>query len=461
MKDINIFYLHDGFQFSAEDIQRHRHNGWLGREPLPLDVLTQIGKDQFFNPFGELFNISVVNSKEQCDDKALTLVPIDIQSFPLSIENRKYYEMTEFGKEVDNVIKHIINLSLPNTVFLIYSSTEPYFYDANIYLAELGLEYPNIKFIISGSGETVDYFGHYNRVLKKVKNVIKIHKLWYFDRVHYMTFISDNEEFNNVHIDLKTKKTTDEKQDIDVVPNRFLCTLRNCRSHRLLFSTLLENSKHGLDDITYSRFYSLRPGDLSKIISSNNKRDKEDFPYHIQLIAKSLMDLTYREKIDDSLTAKIFKNILSAPHKIDMESLEDRGIPGEWLYEDCDIVIAPGGEPYGYGYVDEKQFIPMVFKKPYLTFGCKGLYEELKKIDFKVFDDCWPTNYNSFDTLLERVKGFFSVFEYLRCLEGSEFTDLMEKANESVEFNYQHLTSGNFRRLSNEIFFKEINDACS
>ncbi len=461
MKDINIFYLHEGFQFSAEDIQRHKDNGWLGREPLPFDVLTQIDKPQFFNPFNELFNITTVNSKDQCNSDAITLIPIDIQSFPLSIENRKYYNLTEFGKEVDQVITKILSLDLPNTTFLIYSSTEPYFYDANIYLAELGRANPHIKFVISGSGETVDYFGHYERVLKKVKNVIKIHKLWYFDRVHYMTFLSENKNFNNVHIDLKTQKTIEEKQDIDVVPNRFLCTLRNCRSHRLLFSTLLENSRHGLDDITYSRFYSMRPGDLNRIIGSSKQKDKDDFPYHIQLMAKSLMELTYKEKMDDSLTAKVLNNILSAPHKIDMDSLEDRGIPGNWLYEDCDIVIAPGGEPYGYGYVDEKQFIPMVFKKPFLTFGCKGLYEELKKIDFKTYDDCWPTNYNSFDTLLDRVKGFFNIFEYLRSLEGSDFDLLMEKTKDSVEFNYEHVVSGNFRRPSNEEFFKELNNACS
>ena len=82
-------------------------------------------------------------------------------------------------------------------------------------------------------------------------------------------------------------------------------------------------------------------------------------------MAKSLMELTYKEKMDDSLTAKVLNNILSAPHKIDMDSLEDRGIPGNWLYEDCDIVIAPGGEPYGYGYVDEKHLsiVHIIIKK--------------------------------------------------------------------------------------------------
>ena len=157
----------------------------------------------------------------------------------------------------------------------------------------------------------------------------------------------------------------------------------------------------------------------------------------------------------------MMNNLMSRPHIIDMKNIDDRGIPGHWLYEDCDIVISPGGEPYGYGYVDEKQFIPMVFKKPYITFGCKGIYEELKNIDFKTYDDCWPVNFNEADTLYERVKGFFTVFEYIRNLSPAKYQELLEQTKESVNFNYNHLVEGKFRRKSNENFFKELNDACS
>jgi hypothetical protein len=461
MRNINIFYLEDGFQFTKETIEQHTAKGWTGREPLPLHVLTQIELEQNYNPFKEMFDINIINNGDisKCDSQDITLVPIDIQSFPITIENRKNYYLSPFGEEVDKVVQKILSLNLPNLVLLFYSSTEPYFFDANIYLAELGSNNPNIKIILSGSGETEDYFGHYTNYTAKLRNVHKIHKLWYFDRVHYMTFLSQDEEFNKVHLEMDRKMTDREKKLYHIVPNKFLCTLRNCRSHRLLFSTLLENSAIGLDDITYGRFYSLRPTDLMKI--AGNENTKDEYPYHIELISTSLNQLLNKEDLDDSLTRDVMDNLMSRPHIIDMKNIDDRGIPGPWLYEDCDIVITPGGEPYGYGYVDEKQLIPMAFKKPFISFGCKGIYEELKNIDFKTFDDCWPVNFNEADTLLERVQGFFTVFEYIRNLSPSAYQELLEKTKDSVEFNYNHLVDGTFRRKSNENFFQEIYNACS
>jgi hypothetical protein len=461
MRNINIFYLEDGFQFTKEVLEQHRSLGWTGREPLPLHILTQIELEQNFNPFNELFDINIINNGDvsKCKKDEITLVPIDIQSFPITIENRKYYELSHFGIEIDKVVQHILSLNLPNLAFLFYSSTEPYFFDANIYFAELGAKNPHINIILSGSGETEDYFGHFTRHTSRVSNVHKIHKLWYFDRVHYMTFLSENEEFKKVHMEMDRKMSGREKNLYDIVPNKFVCTLRNCRAHRLLFSTMLENSSIGLEDITYGRFYSLRPTDLMKIASNQNTKD--EYPYHIELISTSLNQLLHKEELEDSFIKQMMNNLMSRPHIIDMKNIDDRGIPGHWLYEDCDIVISPGGEPYGYGYVDEKQFIPMAFKKPYITFGCKGIYEELKNIDFKTFDDCWPVNFNQADTLYERVKGFFTVFEYIRNLSPIKYKELLEQTKESVEFNYNHLVNGTFRRISNENFFKELNDACS
>ena len=461
MRNINIFYLEDGFQFTEEVIQEHASYGWTGREPLPLHILTQIELEQNYNPFKEMFDINIINNADisKCSKQDITLVPIDTQSFPITIENRKYYELSPFGKEIDKVVQHILSLNLPNLAFLFYSSTEPYFFDANIYFAELGSANPNIKIILSGSGETEDYFGHFTRHTSRVPNVHKIHKLWYFDRVHFMTFVSEEKEFNKVHLEMEGSTSKRTKDFYNIVPNKFLCTLRNCRSHRLLFSTLLEDSDMGLDDITYGRFYSLRPTDLNKITS--NEITKEEYPYHIDLITTSLTQLLRKENLDDSFVRKIMDNIMSRPHIIDMKNIDDRGIPGPWLYDDCDIVITPGGEPYGYGYVDEKQLIPMAYKKPFLTFGCKGIYEELKNIDFKTFDDCWPINFNEADTLLERVTGFFTVFEYIRNLNPASYNELLEKTKDSVEFNYNHLIQGTFRRKSNEAFFQEVHNVCS
>ena len=53
-----------------------------------------------------------------------------------------------------------------------------------------------------------------------------------------MTFVSEEKEFNKVHLEMEGSTSKRTKDFYNIVPNKFLCTLRNCRSHRLLFSTL-------------------------------------------------------------------------------------------------------------------------------------------------------------------------------------------------------------------------------
>ncbi len=450
MKKINIFYLNEEYQFSTEDIQRHKDNGWLGREPLTLEMLLQLQHKHNYNSDVYDFNI-VKNSKiEDLDQDAITIVPIDFQSFPITEEDKTYFTLTEFGKEIDLVIKKVLELPIPNLTFLIYTSTEPYFFDANIYLSELGRKNPNIKIIVSGSGETVDHHGHYKRCFLKTKNLKKISKLWYIDRVQYFSSICQDPELNNIHLDFNKTEIPEPAKNW-ITSNKFLLTMRNCRTHRLLFGTMWENSKRNLSDTTYGRFYSLLQYALKGLDCSY-----QEYQYHIDLMTTAMKEINNDTSIPDHFKLDCYKNLLDRPHYIDMHSLNDRGIPGPWLYDLCDFVIAPGGEAYGYGYVDEKQIIPMYFKKPFLTFGCKGLYEELRKIDFKVFDDCWPINFNEEETLYDRVKGAFTVLEYLRTLDTHNWNELMEKAQVSVDFNYELITTGGFRRPSNNNFFEEL-----
>ena len=451
MTNINIFYLEEKYQFSNVDIERHMSNGWLGREPLPLEKLLQLDKTHNFDNSNFNFNIVSNGEVNKCiTEDCITLVPIDFQSFPIAYEDKVYYKLSEFGKEIDSAIQKIISLNLPNCVFLIYTSTEPYFFDANIYLSELGKKNPNIKIVVSGSGETVDHHGHYNKCFLKTKNLKKISKLWYLDRVQYFTSISDDPLLNKIHLDLSATEIPDRAKDW-LGPNKFLLTMRNCRAHRLLFGAMWENSNRGLTDTTYGRFYSLLQFALKDLDCSY-----DEFRYHIELMSNSLTEINNDSSVPDDLKLKCYQSLIDRPHYIDMTSLNDRGIPGPWLYDLCDFVIVPGGEAYGYGYVDEKQIIPMYMKKPFLTFGCKGLYEELKKIDFKVFDDCWPVNFNQEETLYERVKGAFTVLEYIRTLDTHNWNELMKKAQASVEFNYEFITSGGFRRPSNNNFFEEV-----
>ena len=455
MTKINIVYQHNGFQFEDEVIRKHNEIGWLGREPLPLEVLCQLQDTRNIDRSKFTFNV-IHNFSGNVPDDAINIFPIDFQSFPISYESAGgKFTLSDFGKLIDEKIAECVSYKLPNTVFLINTSTEPYFFDANMYFVKLSAQYPEVKFILSGSGETEDYFGNFNKHLVHSKNVSKIHKLWYLDRVHYITSILSK----NTHVNLNQTEPPDGLDDYRDCKNRFLLTMRNCRSHRLLISYYIEQMGNKLQDVTYSRNYSMSPSFLEKIYT--NPETKEEFPYHVHLMTTALHDLLQKEKLTEKEITGITKVLYSRPHIIDLNNLNDRGVPGPWLYDTGYIALIPGGEPYGNGYVDEKQMFPMYFKKPFITVGCKGLYEQLSRLDFKTFGKYWDITFNAQDTLKARVQGFFNTISEIRKMPDEEFQKFIPTLENDVNHNFKNITTGKFRRVSNNDFFQEVVNACS
>ena len=86
MTKINIVYLHNGFQFEDEVIRKHNEIGWLGREPLPLEVLCQLQDTRNIDTSEYEFNV-IHNLSGSVPDDAINIFPIDFQSFPISYES--------------------------------------------------------------------------------------------------------------------------------------------------------------------------------------------------------------------------------------------------------------------------------------------------------------------------------------------------------------------------------------
>ena len=86
MTKINIVYLHNGFQFEDEVIRKHNEIGWLGREPLPLEVLCQLQDERNVDKNKYEFNV-IHNLNGTVPDDAINIFPIDFQSFPISYES--------------------------------------------------------------------------------------------------------------------------------------------------------------------------------------------------------------------------------------------------------------------------------------------------------------------------------------------------------------------------------------
>ena len=457
MQNINIVYLENGHQFSDGIIEQQKKNGWLASRTIPLDVLCQLQNKNNYD--SKKHTVTVIhNLTGEVPAGAINLFPIDFQSSPISYEGpEQSYTLSDFGTQIDKKIAECVSYNLPNTVFLIYSSTEPYFFNTNMYVYNLSMQYPDVHFVLSGSGETDDYFGNYETHLKPQTNVSKIHKLWYLDRVHYITSILGK----GTHIDLNQTIPQEHLSDYGNLKNKFLLTMRNCRSHRLLISYFMETKGYMLNDVTYSRNFSMNPGALLKIY--NNPETISEFPYHVHLMTTAMNDLMKKEKLTEQDITGITKTLYRKPHVIDLKDLNDRGAPGPWLYNTAYISLIPGGEPYGYGCVDEKQMIPMYFKKPFITVGCKGIYEELRRLDFKTFDTFWDTSFNTMDTLKQRVQGFYQTIDDIRKLHGTlkKLKQLETSVQDDVNHNYKNITTGKFRRRSNDDFFKEIINACS
>jgi len=443
----NIFYLQKDVQF---DLLNN-----LQQMNIPFEKLTQC---ESFSAFK--FNIVKNSQVEQLVD-APVIVPIDYQSTMLSWEkrNKELVDIYELGKQVENCVEEVCNL-IPNhkKVFLLYSRTEPYFHDNHLFLVKLADMYPQCSFVVSGNGEQVCHYDLNFGEFKKRKNLFKIPKSWYIDQVHYAKHIEKEQgdiEGREWHYQDWVETPPVGTPEHATAKNKFLLTMRNPRPHRILMSTLIENK---LDNITYSRNWSMNALHLMSMY--NNSNTKNEYPYHIDLLVTSLKNLL-EQNLQDTLYKNVLHTIYHPPHKLDMEDISDRGLPGKWMYDLCDIAIIAGGEGEGYGYIDEKQIIPMAYKKPFILFGCNGMYEELAKLGFKTFDSVFDLSYSTKSTMYKRVKGCAELIETLDAMPLNMFYNLVENCQEEVEFNFNHFTSGKFRLKSNDIFFRELEDACS
>ena len=94
----------------------------------------------------------------------------------------------------------------------------------------------------------------------------------------YFSSICQDPELNNIHLDFNKTEIPEPAKNW-ITSNKFLLTMRNCRTHRLLFGTMWENSKRNLSDTTYGRFYSLLQYALKGLDCSY-----QEYQYHIDLI---------------------------------------------------------------------------------------------------------------------------------------------------------------------------------
>jgi len=441
----DILYKFEGTQFNELT---------LSQPLLPLETICQLDNccEYEFNVVNN-FNITQIKNNN-------IIVPIDYQSTPLSHEGRNtYFGPTELGTRVEEFLQEVYNLNLTdkNVIIILYTSTEPFFHDNHLFIESISNKFNTFKFVCSGSGEVKNLLSENKLRFDNCKNVSLISKLWYVDRVQYNTQLIYPDQWLNRHFNNSEKEPSSDIPEYATVYNKFLLTMRNARSHRVLMSMLLESDPFGLENVRYSRLWSLDPGYLNSIYFDEDTRSEHR--YQVDLVTTAIKELV-KEKLNDKILADTLKVTYKTPHKLDMKTIAEVGHPPKWLYDNIDIAIISGGEGSGWGYVDEKQLIPMYYKVPFITFGCKGIYEEMEKLGFKTYGDHWDISFNTKELLYDRVAGCYELMNTIKELPQDEYTTLIENTKDDVEFNYNHLTSSDFRHVSNNNFFGEVINAC-
>lgn len=449
---INIYYHTSTAQFCELE--------QLNQEYCSLENITQCVNYSDYE-----FNIVYNGDKSKLDKSAPVIIPIDYQSIPLSADNKAGIAfISELGKKVETFIADIAeHLAGYNIIVLIYTSTEPFFYDCVCYLDKLAKRHPQIKFVISGSGTTDYGYPHHKEQLFNNNNVFFISKSWYIDKVHYNKFILNDQEHRGEDQHFLETQTVPPKGTPEYMTcgNTFILTMRNPRPHRLIMSTLVENYGEPssiLDFTRYSRAWSLQPWHFNEMYQ--NPESKNEYPYQVELLTTAIKGVL-DEQLPAEFVERMMQGLYFPPHKLDMDGIQDRGFPAKWLYDNINLAVIASGEHGGYGYIDEKQLIPIFYKKPFICFGSKGVNEELEKIGFDVYRRVFNLSYASKDNLYDRVKGCHDLMKDIASWDSEKkHTVFGVVCDRIAEKNFRTFESCKFRMLGNNAFFKELLYAC-
>lgn len=460
---INVFYRGPNSQFDDETLRDFRSKNyfhrefWLFEKNLHLKSgIPSYDTDRY--TFNFVYNNET--SKLVNTENSITLIPCDLQSYSLGREElTMQYTVNEFGNKYAEVIGNLANDSeLKNKVFLIYSSTEPFYFNSTVFLSELAKKYNHCKFIISGSGMADTYFPWQMDLLNSA-NITFISRMWYVDQVYQRTFLNAN-GMGKAHMDLTAIDAPPELSEYNNYKPKFVFTMKNPRLHRALAAYYFEKDQEILDTMLYTRNFDMTP--------NASDPDINEYKHQVNLTTTMLKEIARTDQIPDEIKLKVIKHLFSTfSHHIDLSDAfekKEKSAP-YWLYKGASMAIVAEGEWNGYGFPDEKLIIPIAFKKPFIAFGSRGgqfgTYEQMRSVGFNMYEDFFDTSYTLCETIHDRVHGCYKLVKKLVRMPLGDFYKLMEDMQPIVEQNYEHLSTGNFIKIANKNFLEDLCNAAS
>lgn len=460
---INVFYRGPKSQFDDETLTEYRSKNYFHREFWFFEKNLHLnGEVPSYETDKYEFNFVYNNetSKLINTEDSFTLIPCDVQSYSFGREQLdKSYTVNEFGNKYAETINDLANdTRLHNKVFLIYSSTEPFYFNSTVFLSELAKKHSHCKFIISGSGMADTYYPWQLGMIADA-NITFISRMWYVDQVYQRTFLNAN-GMSKAHMDLEAVNAPPELSVYDTYKPKFVFTMKNARLHRALAAYYFENDQEILDTALYTRNFSMSPDAGDPNIA--------EYKHQVFLTINMIKELTRTDQVPDNVKLRVIKHLFAThSHHIDMTSSFEKKekAPPYWLYKGASMAIVAEGEWNGYGFPDEKLIIPIAFKKPFVAFGSRGgkygTYEQMKSVGFNMYEDFFDTSYTRYEHIHDRVHGCYKMIKKLVQMPLGDFYKLMEDIQPVVEQNYEHLSTGNFIRIANKNFLKELCDAAS
>lgn len=96
-------------------------------------------------------------------------------------------------------------------------------------------------------------------------------------------------------------------------------------------------------------------------------------------------------------------------------------------------------EKMQYMFVTEKTFKPILFKKPFIIVGQKGILQHLRDCGYKTFNSLWDESYDTINDSQERYDKIIEVILKLSSMSANDFYDVINAASDIADYNYQNL----------------------
>ena len=108
-------------------------------------------------------------------------------------------------------------------------------------------------------------------------------------------------------------------------------------------------------------------------------------------------------------------------------------IPLEYYQTNCDLVLESTIDTL---FITEKTWKPIVFKKPFLVWGGRGIHAKLKELGFELYEELFDYSFDNSDSRLDDLCE--TIQPYMHKEPSMLATSIDSTIKDKIEYNYKH-----------------------